>query len=538
MKRKVYAGIDIGTTYTCVYYEIEGSRGDYLFRYKNNAIRSAIHYFSDGRTLVGEAATAEKYVLDGNTVMNVKRVIGQKFNSDHVREAAQSCRAKIREDEHGNAAFYIPALQREISAEDVYKDILNFVWSELKSRVEEYEIDYVTVTYPAVFRNEGFQAIVRAVEKSDISCHVRFLNEPCAAAIALGNQILRDGLYVIYDLGGGTYDLSLVDVKDGKYFDFITSGGDVRIGGQLFDDKLVDFVNKEYVCLYDDDIMDFNDRNQKRRLRNYTKLVEMCREGKEELSNSSTTTLDISSFQNQLFDGMNAEDDRLEEGGMMVVEDNIVLTRARLNEIIKEDISKTIDILKTCLREKNKRKNDVEGVILVGGSSNLCIVQEKLREEFGDRCKISEDLNTVVAKGACRYAQDASLVDITIIEYTPFDICTMVQERRREPFYEPIIRRGTLLPTPVIKKTYKVNCEDVVDVIAEGFAARPSTMTKLKYFEYINLPKGHPVYLDYYFQIKKDRTIVYWVQDGDNGVMLQEKTVISRDNIDSINCKR
>lgn len=538
MGRKVYAGIDIGTTYTCVYYEIEGSRGDYLFRYKNNAIRSAIHYFSDGRTIVGEAATAENYVLDGNTVMNVKRVMGQKFGSNHVREAARSCRAKMREDEHGNVAFDIPALQREISAEDVYADILNYVWNALKVRVEGYEIACVTVTYPTVFRNEGYQAIVRAVEKSKISCKVRYLNEPSAAAIALGNQISRDGLYVIYDLGGGTYDLSLVNVKGGKCFDFISSGGDVRIGGQLFDDKLVDFVNKEYMSLYDDDIMDFNDRNEKRRLRNYTKLVEMCREGKEGLSTSSAATLDISSFQNKLFDGMDVEDDRLEEGGMMVVEDSIVLTRARLNEIIKEDISKTVDILKTCLREKNKRNNDVEGVILVGGSSNLCIVQEELRKEFGDRCKIGEDLNTMVAKGACRYAQDDSLVDLNLKHYAPYDICTMVKVRGRAPFFEPIIPRGMELPTPVIKKEYKVNREDMIDIIGEGYADQPNTMTNLKYFEYLNLPKRLPVYLDYYFQMMEDRTIIYWVQDRASGAMLQERTVISRDNVDSIHCIR
>ena len=530
---KAYIGIDIGTTYTCAYYTLEDGRSNFIFPGDNNAIRTAVYYKPNGTVIIGDAAVDPSKIVTGNVVMNVKRVIGQKEDSERVKKAAQSCRASICADEDENAAFFIPALNRVVKAEEVYTDIINYVWDEVKTKLEDYEINCVTVTCPTMYKNAERAAIIRSVQKSKIDCERRLLSEPCAAAIAFKRDIGRDGLYVIYDMGGGTFDVSLVSVKDGKYFDFIASDGDPDMGGQVFDDRLVQFVNDLFKQNFHDSIFNSDDKNKERYLRNFSQLSENCRKAKELLSSMDSADIDIEEFQMDVLAREDEEED--EEGGLYEFMDNIKLTRAKFEDMIKEYIEKSVQIVENCVRKKDKSIEDIRAVLLVGGSSCIPLIKQKLSEVFAGRCHDCENPSTAVAIGASRYAMKLELDEVTFTQYVQYDIFAEYEKRHRV-YYDVIIRKGTQLPVRV-EKEYMVKAKQTegyyIDTFYEG-SIDQEIYKPIKTFEYFDLPQ-RDCCLKYVMEMEEDGTLYCTIiLQGNQDRVIHPRSRIDKDNVDQI----
>ena len=531
---KAYVGIDIGTTYTCAYYTLENGLSGYVFTGEMNAIRTAVYYKSDREKVIGDAAISPGRIVTGNVVMNVKRVIGKKRDSERVKKAAESCKATICDDEDKYAAFTIPSLNRVVKAEEVYMDIINYVWEEVTKKLEDYDIKCVTITCPTMYKSGERAAIIRAVQNSRINCEWRLLSEPCAAAISFENDIERDGLYAIYDMGGGTYDVSLVLVKDGKYFDFIASDGDPDMGGQVFDDLLVTHVNTLFYENFHDHIFDENDKDRKRYLHNLSQLSERCRKAKEALSSEEFTDIDIEEFQ---IDYLNhVDENENDEGGLYAFMDNVKLTRVQFEEKIKGNIDKSVQILEKCVREKGKSITDIRSVFLVGGSSCIPLIEKKLKKVFGDRCRNCRNPNTAVAIGASKYAMKQELNEVTFTQYAQHDIFAEY-EKHHHIAYDVFIRKGEKLPVRV-EKEYKVKAKETEgyykDKFYEGLINQAEMRSRLKTFEYFDLPQMTCI-LKYVMEMEEDGTLYCTIiLQGDHDRVIHPRSRIDKNNVHQI----
>lgn len=525
MNQPVYVGIDIGTTNTCAYTitqkevleQVTDENGKTL-------IRSVVCFCENGEVIVGNRyASKTSEVVKGNVVFNAKRIIGLKFNDPRIKQAAKSCQAKVVEDANGFASFWIPSQKRRVSPIEIYTRIINYVWSRIGLQFRN--VVCVTITCPAMFKNEERTAIMRAIKDSDIRCPVRMINEPCAAAIYYGvNYQDVNGVYAIYDLGGGTFDVSLISVEDGSRLKVLHSGGSPVIGGQRFDDQVIQYLQKLYHEDEDDDLID--EKLQGVNPESYHnvrfKLMEKCREAKEFLLSDDIVEIELSDYMltiRRLFPPEN--EDCLSDP------DAYNLTIDQLNDLIKNDVSTTIDILKKCIEEKGYSLSDVKRILMVGGSSRLRLVRQKLEDTFTkERITYTANPDTVVAQGAAQYSLHKELRDITIEDSTKWDFATLVRDR-----YEPLIKKDTVIPCKV-EKDYIITRDHegwFYDQIYEGDIQDPSSMKLLKYFESEVTLQDDPLTVRYTFEVPEDGILYYSVVEVDTGRVLQERTMIRTD---------
>ena len=532
MAQNVYVGMDIGTTNSCVSILYpNGSVKVVEDELGKRVIRSAVCFKEGGKRVVGYPAVKDIAAINtGNVVMNAKRIIGLKFSDPRVKTAMASCKAKVVEGDNGYAAFWIPVLGRKVYPEEIYAEIINTLWNMVRKQTED-KIACVAITCPAMYKNEERVAIKRAIDASVVDCEVRMLNEPCAAAIAYGcHNTDQDGLYAVYDLGGGTLDVSLIQVQNGNLLKILNWGGDPTIGGQLFDDDIVRYVRSSYQEAEGDDLLNEEDRltNLLRYNRLLFNLSENCRLAKEELVSTDETTIDIDSYIRFLMQ----EYQMVIEDPIEMVENGYTLTLKILNDMIHGYIETTIQILERCISESYYTLDDVDKVLLVGGSSRLRLVHDCLEKKFGvSRCSQEVNPDTVVSSGAALYAYHKILRDITIEEPVKWDVCTMTCNRG-ENVYDPIIERGSMIPATGVKDYAITSIYEgyFCDNIFEGDLRDPKTMKMLKFFACDNVTiQDDPVIVRYTFEIREDGILHYKVEEFNTGRVLQEDTIIHTD---------
>ena len=522
MNQQVYVGMDIGTTNTCAYTVTQkGILEPVIDEKGKELIRSVVCFCEDGEVIVGNRYSAKtSEVVKGNVVFNAKRIIGLKFDDPRVQGAAKTCQAKVVSDDNGYAAFWIPSLKRCVSPIEIYTYIINYVWNRITTRFNN--IKCVTITCPAMFKNEERAAIMHAINDSQISCPIRMINEPCAAAINYGvNYQDVNGTYAIYDLGGGTFDVSLISIEGTSRLKVLHSGGDPVIGGQRFDDLMIKYLQKMYRDTEDDELLDEKlqtvDASSYYRAR--FRLMNQCREAKESLMADDKVDIDLMDYMQllrRLFP--------VENGGNVSIPDVITFTIDQLNSLIENDITTTIDIMKRCIEEKGFSISDMKRVLLVGGSSRLLLVHKKLEETFTKE-KLTQTVNpdTVVAQGAALYSYHKELRDITIEDSTKWDFVTRVRNR-----YEPLIKKDTVIPCTVVKD-YIITCDNegwFYDQIYEGDIRDPQSMKLLKYFESEVTWQEDPLTVRYTFEVPEDGILYYSVVELDTGRVLQERTMV------------
>jgi heat shock protein 1/8 len=424
-KKKVAFGCDLGTCYSCVGIWQNG-RVEIIANDQGNRITPSMVAFTDSERLIGDAAKNQSASNPKNTVSDAKRLIGRKYSERVVQEDRKlwsfdvvddgKDKPQIKVDYKGEEKRFYP---EEISA---------MVLQKLKETVEGYvgqEVTDVVITVPAYFGDSQRQATKDAGRIAGLNV-LRIINEPTAAAIAYGmdNKSSQEKNVMVFDLGGGTFDVTILAIEEGV-FEVKATGGNSHLGGEDLDNRLVNHFIQEFKRKHKHDIT--GNARAVRRLRT------SCERAKRTLSSTAQTTIEL---------------DSLYEG----IDFNTNITRARFEELSMDLFKQSIDTVEKVLIDSGLSKSDIHDVVLVGGTTRIPKVQAMLSEYFNGKelCK-SVNPDEAVAFGAAVQAavlsgsKDDNIKDLLLLDVTPLSLgietaggqmCTLISRNTTIPTHK------------------------------------------------------------------------------------------------------
>ena len=353
-------GIDLGTTNSCVAIMesgkprvIENSEGD-------RTTPSIVAFTKDGEILVGQSAKRQAVTNPQNTLFAVKRLIGRKFDDAVVQKDINMVSYKIVKAENGDA--WVEAQAKKMAPPEVSARVL----MKMKKTAEDFLGEPVTeavITVPAYFNDSQRQATKDAGRIAGLEVK-RIINEPTAAALAYGlDKAGKDRKIAVYDLGGGTFDISVIEIADidgERQFEVLSTNGDTFLGGEDFDLRIINFLAEEFLKESGVDVR--KDPLAVQRLK------EAAEKAKIELSSSQQTDVNLPYI-------------TADASGPKHL--NIKLTRAKLESIVEDLVKKTMDPCRTALKDAGVGTQDIAEVILVGGQTRMPLVQKYVKEFFG-----------------------------------------------------------------------------------------------------------------------------------------------------------
>ena len=389
-------GIDLGTTNSCVAI-MEGGDPVVIANQEGNRTTPSIVAISEsGERLVGQVAKRQAITNSENTVYAVKRLIGRKYSSKEVQYDLKIIPYKITEASNGDAQVtvrgknYSPA---EISA---------MILTKMKQTAEDYlgeKIKDAVITVPAYFNDSQRQATKDAGKIAGLNV-MRIINEPTAAALAYGLDKKKDEKIAVFDLGGGTFDISILELGDGV-FEVKSTNGDTHLGGEDFDLRVMDFLVAEFKKDQGIDL-----RNDKMALQ---RLKEAAEKAKMELSTTMETDINLPFI-------------TADASGPKHL--NIKLTRAKLESLVEELINQVVGPCQTALKDAGMSPKDIDEVILVGGMTRMPRVQQKVKEIFNKEPHRGVNPDEVVAIGAAIQGGVLSgdVKDVLLLDVTPLSL--------------------------------------------------------------------------------------------------------------------
>ncbi len=395
-------GIDLGTTNSCVSI-MEGNTTRVIENSEGaRTTPSIVAYQEDGEILVGASAKRQAVTNPKNTLYAVKRLIGRKFTEKEVQKDIDLMPYKIVAADNGDA--WIEVRGNKLSAQQVSADILR----KMKKTAEDYLGEPVTeavITVPAYFNDAQRQATKDAGRIAGLDVK-RIINEPTAAALAFGldKQEKGDRKIAVYDLGGGTFDVSIIEIADvdgEKQFEVLSTNGDTFLGGEDFDQRIIDYIigefKKEQGVDLSKDVLALQ------------RLKEAAEKAKIELSNSAATDINLPYI-------------TADASGPKHL--NIKLTRAKLESLVEELIERTIAPCRMAIKDAGVSVGDIHDVILVGGMTRMPKVQEKVKEFFGKEPRKDVNPDEAVAVGAAIQGQVLSgdRKDVLLLDVTPLSL--------------------------------------------------------------------------------------------------------------------
>ena len=394
-------GIDLGTTNSCVAV-LEGNDAKVIENAEGDRTTpSIVAYTDDGEILVGQSAKRQAVTNPSNTLFAVKRLIGRKFKDAVVQKDIKMVPYKIVEASNGDAWIDVKGEQLappQVSAETLKK---------MKKTAEEYlgeDVTEAVITVPAYFDDSQRQATKDAGRIAGLDVK-RIINEPTAAALAYGMDKQRgDTKIVVYDLGGGTFDVSAIEIAeiDGEHqFEVLSTNGDTFLGGEDFDLRVIDYLADEFkkengVDLHNDPLA-------------LQRLKEAAEKAKIELSSSQQTEVNLPYITAD------------STGPKHLV---LKLTRAKLESLVEDLVERTIGPCKVALEDAGLSASDIDDVILVGGQTRMPLVQEKVKEFFGKEARRDVNPDEAVAIGAAIQAAVLSgdVKDVLLLDVTPLSL--------------------------------------------------------------------------------------------------------------------
>ena len=415
-------GIDLGTTNSCVAV-MEGSEPEVISNSEGNRTTpSAVAYTSDNQILVGQAAKRQAVTNPKNTLFAVKRLVGRKFKDKEVQKDIKSCPFGIVEAENGDAWVEIEG--KKIAPPQVSAEILK----KMKKTAEDYlgsKVDGAVVTVPAYFNDSQRKATEAAGKIAGLEVK-RIINEPTAAALAFGlDKLKKDGVIAVYDLGGGTFDISIIEMTnvDGEYqFEVVSTSGDTHLGGEDFDSILIEYLASEFKK---ESGFDLNTDPMA-----LQRLKEGAEKAKIELSTSEQTEINLPYI---TADG---------SGPKHLVQK---LTRAKLESLVGDLVKKSLEPVKTALKDAKLSPKDIDEVILVGGQTRMPMVQKTVTDFFGKEPRKDINPDEAVALGAA--TQGAVLSgersDVLLLDVTPLTLGI----ETLGGVMTPLIEKNTTIPT-------------------------------------------------------------------------------------------
>jgi len=395
-------GIDLGTTNSCVSI-MEGNTTKVIENSEGaRTTPSIVAYLEDGEVLVGASAKRQAVTNPKNTLYAVKRLIGRKFTEKEVQKDIDLMPYKIVAADNGDA--WVEVRGKQISAQQVSADILR----KMKKTAEDYLGEAVTeavITVPAYFNDAQRQATKDAGRIAGLDVK-RIINEPTAAALAFGldKQEKGDRKIAVYDLGGGTFDVSIIEIADvdgEKQFEVLSTNGDTFLGGEDFDQRIIDYIigefKKEQGVDLSKDVLALQ------------RLKEAAEKAKIELSSSAATDINLPYI-------------TADATGPKHL--NIKLTRAKLEQLVEELIERTIAPCRIAIKDAGVSVADIDDVILVGGMTRMPKVQDKVKEFFGREPRKDVNPDEAVAVGAAIQGQVLSgdRKDVLLLDVTPLSL--------------------------------------------------------------------------------------------------------------------
>ena len=389
-------GIDLGTTNSCVAV-MEGGDPKVITNVEGNRTTPSVVAFTDsGERMVGQVAKRQAVTNPSRTLSAIKRLIGRKFTDPEVTKSVKVSPFKIVEGKNGEAAVEVEGKvysSAEISA---------MVLTKMKQTAEEYLGEKVTdavVTVPAYFNDSQRQATKDAGRIAGLNVQ-RIINEPTAASLAYGLDKKGEEKIAVFDLGGGTFDISILEIGDGV-FEVKSTNGDTFLGGEDFDMRIVNWLADEFKRDQGIDL-----RGDKMALQ---RLKEEGEKAKMELSTTMETTINLPFI-------------TADASGPKHL--NIKLTRSKLESLVEDLIERTVQPCKTALKDAGLAASDIEEVILVGGMTRMPKVQQKVKELFGKEPHKGVNPDEVVAVGAAIQGGvlRGDVKDVLLLDVTPLSL--------------------------------------------------------------------------------------------------------------------
>ena len=395
-------GIDLGTTNSCVAV-MDGGQVKILENAEGaRTTPSIVAYMEDGETLVGAPAKRQAVTNPTNTLYAVKRLIGRKFTEDAVQKDIHLMPYKIVKADNGDA--WVEAQNQKLAPSQVAADVLR----KMKKTAEDFlgeEVTEAVITVPAYFNDSQRQATKDAGRIAGLDVK-RIINEPTAAALAFGMDKSEKGdrKIAVFDLGGGTFDISIIEIADvdgEKQFEVLSTNGDTFLGGEDFDQRIIEYViaefKKEQGVDLGKDVLALQ------------RLKEAAEKAKIELSSSQQTEINLPYI-------------TADASGPKHL--NLKMTRAKLESLVEELIARTMDPCRIAIKDAGVKVSEIDDVILVGGMTRMPKVQEKVKEFFGREPRKDVNPDEAVAAGAAIQGSVLSgdRKDVLLLDVTPLSL--------------------------------------------------------------------------------------------------------------------
>jgi len=393
-------GIDLGTTNSCVSV-MEGDRPKIIENSEGDRTTPSVVAFTDGETLVGQSAKRQSVTNPQKTVYAVKRFIGRKFSDKEVQKDKSILPYNIVEADNGDV--WVKIDDKKMALPEISAKVL----MKMKKTAEEYlgaEVTDAVITVPAYFNDSQRQATKDAGKIAGLNVQ-RIINEPTAAAVAYGlDQKKGDKKIAVYDLGGGTFDVSIIDISDidgENQIEVLSTNGDTQLGGEDFDSKLIDHIVDEFKKEQNFDL-----RSDPLALQ---RLKDASEKAKIELSNGQQTDINIPYI-------------TADASGPKHL--NIKITRALFESMVEDLVNRTITPCEIALKDAKLSKQDIDDVILVGGQTRMPLVQKIVKEYFGKEPRKDVNPDEAVAAGAAIQGGvlAGDVTDVLLLDVTPLSL--------------------------------------------------------------------------------------------------------------------